>query len=422
MFLSIITINRNNAKGLKKTLESVASQTCRDFEYIIIDGASTDDSVDVIKDYINSPAGKNVSYWVSEPDSGIYNAMNKGIEKARGEWINFINSGDTFFDSEVIQKVLDYPKDDSDVLFGDSIEIDGDTKKEFVCSPDSNELLKHPTYRHGASFVRTELHKKFPFDLSKKHLGFALDYNCIYQLKLNDYKFKKIPVMILTYKKDGISSQNFIKTSTYIYRITRKKKPFYATMLFLYNILFANNIVFIKLLFLLSSLYHLILNHFINHIPIYIIRKFFFLLCGMKIGTKTRIDLNQYFIAASQFKIGKHCHINHNCFIDARGGILIHDNVSISHYVKLVTGSHDVNSTTFEGKFSSIEIDDNAWIGINAIILQGIKIGKGAVVCAGAVVTKDIGDYEIVAGIPAKVIGHRNKQLNYICHPEEIFV
>ena len=145
-------------------------------------------------------------------------------------------------------------------------------------------------------------------------------------------------------------------------------------------------------------------------------------MCGMKIGKKTKIDLNQYFLAASQFKIGNYCNINHNCFIDARGGILIHDNVSISHYVKLVTGSHGINSTSFEGKFSSIEIDDNVWVGIGATILQGVKIGKGAVVCAGAVVTKDVVDYEIVAGIPAKVIGHRNKELNYICHPEDIFV
>ncbi len=419
---SIITINRNNAEGLKKTLDSIASQTYRDFEHIIIDGASTDESVDVIKKYVESPAGKNVSYWVSEPDSGIYEAMNKGITKACGEWINFMNSGDTFFDAQVLEKIKTYSDTDADILFGDSIEIDGNKKNEVLCSPDSNELFKHPTYRHGASFVRTELHKKYLFDLSKKHLGFALDYNCIYQLKLNNYKFKKIPAIILIYEKDGISSRNLKKTYLYIYRITRKKKPVYSTFFFLFNTLFAKNNIFAKLFFVLSSIYHLFLNHCINHIPIYIIRKLYYRICGMKIGKNTKIDLNQYFITAGQFRIGNDSHINHNCFIDARGGILIHDNVSVSHYVKLVTGSHDVNSTTFKGKFSSIEIDDNVWIGINATILQGVKIGKGAVVCAGAVVTKNVDDYEIVAGIPAKVIGHRNKQLDYICHPEELFV
>lgn len=79
MKLSIITINRNNAAGLRRTIESVVSQTYTDFEYIIIDGASTDGSVEVIKEYSDK-----ITYWVSEPDTGIYNAMNKGILKAQG--------------------------------------------------------------------------------------------------------------------------------------------------------------------------------------------------------------------------------------------------------------------------------------------------------------------------------------------------
>ena len=91
MKLSIITINRNNAKGLEKTIQSVASQTFKDFEYVIIDGASTDDSVDVIKKYEASFAYLK---WVSEPDKGIYNAMNKGICRSSGEYVMILNSGD----------------------------------------------------------------------------------------------------------------------------------------------------------------------------------------------------------------------------------------------------------------------------------------------------------------------------------------
>ena len=89
MKLSIITINRNNAAGLRRTIESVVSQTYTEFEYIIIDGASTDESVDVIKEYADK-----ITFWVSEPDNGIYNAMNKGILKAKGEYLLFLNSGD----------------------------------------------------------------------------------------------------------------------------------------------------------------------------------------------------------------------------------------------------------------------------------------------------------------------------------------
>ena len=111
MKLSIITINRNNAEGLRKTLGSVANQTCKDFEHIIIDGASTDDSVEVIKHYENSVLNSSsVTHhqikWISEPDKGIYNAMNKGIRMAEGEYIQILNSGDCLAAVDVVEKSL----------------------------------------------------------------------------------------------------------------------------------------------------------------------------------------------------------------------------------------------------------------------------------------------------------------------------
>lgn len=135
MKLSIITINRNNAPGLRKTIESVFAQTYKDFEYIVIDGASTDDSVDIIKDYsrrfeIGDLRLENFK-WISEPDTGIYNAMNKGIEiasglrvvnafnrselvedknkgivRAKGEYCLFLNSGDFLIAPDVIERVM----------------------------------------------------------------------------------------------------------------------------------------------------------------------------------------------------------------------------------------------------------------------------------------------------------------------------
>ena len=102
MKLSVITINFNNRDGLRKTIESVVKQTYKDFEYIIIDGGSTDGSVDVIKEYADK-----IDYWVSEPDKGIYNAMNKGIDVAKGEYCIFMNSGDVFFSNDVYNEVYE---------------------------------------------------------------------------------------------------------------------------------------------------------------------------------------------------------------------------------------------------------------------------------------------------------------------------
>lgn len=132
MKLSIITINRNNAEGLRKTIESVVSQTFTDFEYIIIDGASTDGSVDIIKEYAD-----RITYWVSEPDTGIYNAMNKGILKANGEYLQFLNSGDWLCTKFVLSQVLenDYSED---MLIGNK-----------YCADTTKRIPWHITIHHG---------------------------------------------------------------------------------------------------------------------------------------------------------------------------------------------------------------------------------------------------------------------------------
>src|SRR5574344_588656 len=100
--ISIITVNKDNCAGLKFTIDSVLCQTFKDYEWIVIDAASTDGSVELIKQY-----QEHISYWVSEPDGGIYAGMNKGILKATGEYILFLNSGDLLVNNEVLQSIVD---------------------------------------------------------------------------------------------------------------------------------------------------------------------------------------------------------------------------------------------------------------------------------------------------------------------------
>ena len=102
MKLSIITINLNNKEGLQKTIESIVNQTFRDYEFIIIDGGSNDGSIDVIELY-----KENITYWISEPDKGIYNAMNKGISIAKGEYYYFLNTGDRLISNDVLEKIFE---------------------------------------------------------------------------------------------------------------------------------------------------------------------------------------------------------------------------------------------------------------------------------------------------------------------------
>ena len=170
-----------------------------------------------------------------------------------------------------------------------------------------------------------------------------------------------------------------------------------------------------------SFVFEYIINDILPLVYSWKIRRFMLKRLGVSIGKGTFIMKKTYFQYPKLFRIGSNSHINRGCLIDARGGIKIGNSVSISHNVSLVTGGHDYMSTNFEGKFLPIEIDDYVWIGVGAIILQGVHIKKGAVICAGAVVNKDVEAYQVVGGVPARPIGERTQNLDYECHWNTLF-
>ena len=142
----------------------------------------------------------------------------------------------------------------------------------------------------------------------------------------------------------------------------------------------------------------------------------------MRFGKNVTIDMGQYFLMPYRLKIGSNVHINEGCFIDSRERIFIGNNVSIGHKNSIITGSHDINDPKFSYKGKSVIIKDNVFMGANVTILQGVTINEGVVICAGAVVTKDIPEYSIVAGVPAKIIGNRNKKIDYKVNPKRFFM
>jgi len=157
MKLSIITINRNNCAGLSRTMDSVIRQTCKDFEWILIDGASTDGSVDLIRQ--NS---QNMSYWVSEPDHGIYNAMNKGLRHAHGEYCLFLNSGDWLAKDNSLEEVLQILS--GDIFVARSLYYNGQkiTGKSRYLSQGNFSLstLARESLPHQSTFIKTDLLRK----------------------------------------------------------------------------------------------------------------------------------------------------------------------------------------------------------------------------------------------------------------------
>ena len=199
---SIITINYNNAEGLRRTIKSVVSQTFVDYEYVIIDGGSTDGSVDVIKEYENK-----ISYWVSEKDGGIYNAMNKGVQVAHGEYLIFMNSGDIFYSDSVLSDVRHHIQDE-DILIGNVLA--SNTHTMISPPPTNGKLTMYHLYSgaipHQGTFVKLALQKKHPFD---EILRIASDWKFFLQTIIFDNcTLKYINVNVALYDMAGLSSQN----------------------------------------------------------------------------------------------------------------------------------------------------------------------------------------------------------------------
>lgn len=410
--VSIITVVYNGVSSLKKTMDSVFSQSWNDIEYIIIDGGSTDGTYDIIKQ-----SEDKLAYWCSEPDKGVYDAMNKGIKKATGDWICFLNSGDIFTYDNSLELMLNEASDDIDVLYANSIELSEVVNKKIEASDNIDKMQYYPLYRHGSSLVRTELQRRFLFDLSKSDvLGYALDWDMIYKMYRTGCKFKKINVYMESYQKEGLSNHQY-RSRWYNYLVTSEGK--FDLLKFLYFIY--SCIVFF---FMNSCLYKWIRAFFVEFmvndclplIPFWTIRRGYLRLLKTKIGNGTFLMKRIYIQSPNHLTIGENSHINRGCVIDARGGVKIGNSVSISYGTNVMTGGHDYKSPTFAGVFAPVSIDDYVWIGVGCTILQGVKIGKGAVVCSGAVVTRDVSEYEVVAGVPAKKIATRPKDLNYSCH------
>lgn len=187
-------------------------------------------------------------------------------------------------------------------------------------------------------------------------------------------------------------------------------------------------IIMLDLKLIFKPFYHFfayyVTNYIIAFIPLRSVRIIWYkCILRIKIGKKSFIDMGTYFLAPWRLSVGNYTHINRRCFIDsrARGGVKIGSCVSISHNVSIVSASHDVNDKYFSPTEGEVVIGDFVFIGINAIILKSVHIGKGAVICAGAVVTKNVEPYAIVAGVPARLIGYRIKDLDYKCNPKTFF-
>lgn len=205
MKLSIITINFNNKIGLERTIKSVIEQEKKDYEYIVIDGGSTDGSVDIINKYKNY-----ITYWSSEKDNGIYNAMNKGIKQAKGEYCNFLNSGDYYTPNtlNIVIKELN----NKDICVGNAYCF-SPNKNDSVTwyAPDEITFtsLFPKSINHQAAFIKTSLMQKLLYN--EKYTIIADWDFFIRAFIIENCTYKKINSIVVNYERGGFSTKNKMK-------------------------------------------------------------------------------------------------------------------------------------------------------------------------------------------------------------------
>ena len=221
--LTIITVVFNDKTHIESTIKNVLAQTFKDYEYIIIDGGSTDGTLDIIKKYDKKTT------WISEPDSGLYDAMNKGIKLAAGEWLNFLNSGDTFYSNQILENIIKTKNIKKyDLIYGDSIIIKKN-KKLYSKAIDinSNTIKRKMGLCHQSVFVRKSI---APFYNLKYKL--KAEYNWIIDIvfKIDATRIKHITIPIVFYSVGGIGEKQLLLNLKEKILLIQKKFGFKQTI------------------------------------------------------------------------------------------------------------------------------------------------------------------------------------------------
>ena len=201
MKLSIITINFNNKAGLQKTINSVITQTFKDFEWIIIDGGSTDGSKELIEQY-----SRYITYWVSEPDNGIYHAMNKGILQAKGGYLQFLNSGDELYSATILNELFELDLY-GDIVYGNVIYKKNDKKlklKKYNEPLSLSYFISIKTINHQASFIKRSLFKE---KLYNEHFRIVSDWEFWILQIINGRIFQYIDKTFVFFDYTGLTSK-----------------------------------------------------------------------------------------------------------------------------------------------------------------------------------------------------------------------
>lgn len=205
--VTVITVSYNSSATIKDTIESVLKQTYRPLEYLIVDGKSNDETLDIILSYAESFASVNIIYkYISEIDNGIYDAMNKGISLSSGDWVGFMNSDDQYFSNSSISNLINKWDKNATVIYGNEILYDGEDERKNIRDGKIELMEKRLPFCHQSALTNGNLMRKIRFDISYK---IAADYNFFLKLYLAGYSFQYIDENVARYYVNGCSKLNY---------------------------------------------------------------------------------------------------------------------------------------------------------------------------------------------------------------------
>jgi len=416
--ISVVVAVRNAAETIAATFDCLAAQTLRDFEVVLIDGASTDGTMDAVSNY-----GELIAITVSEPDGGIADAWNKGVARCRGDWVIFLNAGDLLharhFEraSAVLSRVSEKTIVYCDVLKFDSQRVASHLIRGSAPSPRGISRgsigFGHPgSFAHRRAFDELGM-----FDTS---LRIAIDTDFLLRCVRAGYRFERLESTAYM-AEGGVSDRRFEQAlreyfdRAVAYGLADSQRsrqmtallPRVRTLLHVARRVARHPARVAKhaLVSLLNSASALFFIHSLRHA--------WFRALGFRLGAGSSIGMGLRFYRTGRVTIGDRSVVNRDCLIDNRGGVTIGHDVSIARDVHIYTAGHDPDSPMFEMTSSPVTIEDHAVVFARSTIMPGVTIGRGAVVYGGSLVASDVPAGAIVGGSPARFIRSRAVDPSY---------
>lgn len=417
--ISVIVAVRNAEETLRRTLQSLANQTTRHFEIVLIDGASRDRTMDIVAEFKD-----RIAFQLSEPDKGIADAWNKGLNHVRGQWVMFLNAGDLLHRDHLARAEPELLASGTEptIFFCDVLKFNDRNEPTTMIrgySPTARSIARGGFgFAHPGSLASSQCFAQIGnFDT---HLRIAIDTDWLLRAFMAGHTFKRFE-SIAYMAEGGISDRKFgLAMSEYFHctkrlgltskrhsRIASIALPAIRKLLHTYRWAFRNPLRTIK--HMLVSL----ANGISQCIPFHWLRVYYFRLLRFRMALSSSIAMGFQFYRTGNVTIGEGSVINRSCLFDNRDHIHVGRNVSIARNVSIFTAGHDPESPLFEMTTAPVYIDDHAVIFAGATVMPGVHIGAGAVVYGGAVVTKNVEPMTIVGGVPARPMGRRGTEPRY---------